>query len=441
MYLSAGALQGACVFFATETIYQQTNIMAHKNRWVDLALLGICTVAVTGLVLRTKIIFSIPFINYNNLLEGHSHFAFGGWVTLAIASLMVAELLPAGVSKKPVYTWLLGGMAASSWCTLAAFIGQGYGMLSIAVSAVFTGLTYIFAFVFVRHIIKYKPAAAVLLLAVSGLICLVLSSGGQIVIAYIFFSKTFNAILYRDALFTYLHFNYNGFFSLAILALIFNKKGAVISQGAIKNVYRFCVVLCCSIIPSLFLSYLWQNPNQWYRVMAVAGSFLLLLSLVLLIACGRTLRVMLSGAGFVTKLLMFLCLSSFMLKLLLQSFTIAPGIGNAIFGNRPVIMGFLHLVFLGFISPYILAGFTINGLLNASLKITRVALIVFAAGVICNEGLLVSQGLTTMLMHNGNVFSWLLWVAGILLFTATVLIAVARIKTKRSVKLQQAKTV
>jgi len=405
--------------------------MTNKNKWIDLALLGICTVALTGFVLRSKIVFELPFVNYNNLLEGHSHFAFGGWVTLALAALMINELLPGYYNKKPVYQWLLGCMAAGAWGTLIAFILEGYGMLSIIVSAFFICVTYIFTFIFIRDLLRQKPATPVLLLAISSLVFLVLSSAGPFVIMRIFFSKAFDAILYRDALFTYLHFQYNGFFSVAIFALLVNHAGQNISTGTKKSIFRFSVALCVSIIPSLFLSYLWQDPNQWLRIIAIAGCILLLLTLALLIAASRPLITVYRGESFVIKLLVLLSLGSFMLKLFLQSFTILPDIGNAIFGNRPVIMGFLHLVFLGFISPFILAHLTKKGLLNQAKKITRAALIVFAAGVVINESLLITQGLVTMFMPGSNIFPWLLWLAGIWLFTGTVLIAIARIRSRQ----------
>jgi hypothetical protein len=244
-------------------------------------------------------------------------------------------------------------------------------------------------------------------------------------------TRSFDAILYRDALFTYLHFQYNGFFSLAIFALLFNHIDKNIATSVRKNIYRFTVVLCASIIPSLFLSYLWQGPGQVFRIIAIGGSFLLLLSSFLFILSARSLQTTYTGECPVIRFLVFLSMGSFMLKIFLQSFTILPGIGNAIFGNRPIIMGFLHLVFLGFVTLFILAFFAKNGLLDIARRFTKIALVVFAVAVLFNIGLLVIQGLATMFVAGGTIFPLLLWTAAIFLFAGTLLIAIARIKARR----------
>jgi hypothetical protein len=405
--------------------------MTNKNKWVDLSILGLCIVAFSGVVLRSKIVFALPFINYNHLLEAHSHFTFGGWVTLVLMALMVYELLPAPFNKKPVYQWLLAGIAIIAWAMLMAFLVFGYSTLSTIFSTLFIFLTYIFGWVFIRDILKAKLGSVVSLLAISSVVCLIISSSGPLIIIYIFLTGSFEAILYRDALFTYLHFQYNGFFSLAVFALLFNHIGQNIAAGAKKNIYWFAVVLCTSIIPSLFLSYLWQDPNQLFRIIAYGGSFIIMLSFFLFILSARSLQVTYKEEIPVIRFLAFLSMSSFMLKTFLQSFTIFPLIGNAIFGNRPIIMGFLHLVFLGFVSLFVLAFFAKKGLLDSTQKFTKLALFVFAGAVILNETLLITQGLATMFIPGGTLLPWLLWVAGLLLFAGTILIAIARIQTRR----------
>src|SRR5271169_5615650 len=93
--------------------YTQNTIRFHK--WINLSILNLCIVALLGMVLRSKIVFSLPFINYNHLLEAHSHFTFGGWVTLVLMTLFIYELLPVSISKRPVYQWLLGSIAVCAW--------------------------------------------------------------------------------------------------------------------------------------------------------------------------------------------------------------------------------------------------------------------------------------------------------------------------------------
>src|SRR5580765_2064671 len=111
--------------------------MKNKKLWIDLSILNLCTVAFLGIALRSKILFSMPMINYANLLETHEHFAFGGWITLALMILMVYELLPGSLNNKPVYQRLLGGIALSSWCMLFTFYLEGNGSLSNLFSTIY----------------------------------------------------------------------------------------------------------------------------------------------------------------------------------------------------------------------------------------------------------------------------------------------------------------
>ncbi|MEP7170637.1 MAG: hypothetical protein ABI855_14800, partial [Bacteroidota bacterium] len=121
-------------------------------------------------------------------------------------------------------------------------------------------------------------------------------------------------------------------------------------------------------------------------------------------------------------------MSAFALKSFLQSFTIFPQVGNAVFGDRPVIIGFLHLVFLGFVTLFVLAYFAYKGELNIKNKFTRFTLVLFTLGVILNETILLGQGVGAMLIKSSHLFSWLLWVISIWLFISTILIAIARKK-------------
>jgi len=407
----------------------QNTIRSHK--WIDLSILNLCIVALLGMVLRSKIVFELPFINYNHLLDAHSHFTFGGWVTLILMTLFIYELLPVSLNNRHIYQWLLGGIVICAWGMLTTYLIWGYSSISMIFSLLFILLTYLFGSILIRDLLKSKLPSCVELLAVSSIVCLILSSSGVIIITYIYFTKSFDAIFYRDALFTYLHFQYNGFFTLAIFALLFNLIDKKISVKTKRNIYRFSLALCISIIPSLFLSYLWQDPNRWLRIIAIIGSILTLLSFYLFLISAFSLRFIYKEDKPVLRFLVFLSMGSFMLKIFLQSLTIFPLIGDAIFGNRPIIMGFLHLVFLGFVTLFVLAYFIKKDLLNIKIKWTGMAAIVFAVAVILNEVFLISQGFAAMFINGSSIFPWLLWSTGVLLFIGSVLIAIARIKTRR----------
>lgn len=401
------------------------------NKWFDLSIFNLSILAALGLVLRSKMVFALPFINYNHLLEAHSHFALGGWVTFVLMVVFTYELLPGDLNRRLAYHLLLGSIFICAWCMLLCFLIWGYSAISNLFTIFFILLNYAWSAIFLRDFLKTKAEFSVKWLAVFSILFLICSTSGLLIIAYIYYTKNFDAFLYRNALFTYLHFLYNGFFTLAILAILYKMIGQKISAKATKNIRWFSMAICASIIPSLFITYLWQDPNVWIRLIAVTGSLLLLFCFYLFLVTAVSLRSAYKEETPGTRFLILISLGSLMLKILLQSFTVFPAIGNAIFGNRPVIMGFLHMVFLGFVSLFVLAYFKRRGILNAERKMVNVAIYIFAIAVIINEVLLLTQGLASMLIAGSMVFSWFLWIAGIELFTGAVLLFLGRIQSRR----------
>ncbi len=404
--------------------------MKNIDRWIDILIFNFCVVALLGFTLRSKILFSIPFLDYNRLLDAHFHFAFGGWVTLALVVLMSSELLSAGIPQRR-YTLISGLVLASAWVLLIGSPLPANSIGASVVSTLFIVATYIFSGYFLKDFSKAKHSATVRLLAVSAIICLVLSSIGIFTLAYLFATKSLSAFGYRDSLYTYLHLQYNGFFTLAVFALLFNKLETILGAAAKKNAYLFSVALTASVIPSMFLTYLWRDPIEVYRVIAIAGSIMLLITFFLFIRLLLSAKDIYSGHSSFIRAVGALAMGAFGLKVFLQSFTLFPAVGNAVFGDRPVIIGFLHLVFLGFVTLFLIGWFAQNGFLNLKLSITKVALFVFISAVVLNEVVLMTQGLGAMFIKSSYIFPWLLWGLSIALFSGALLLGFARLRSKQ----------
>ncbi|MFI5186786.1 MAG: hypothetical protein ACHQF0_08685 [Chitinophagales bacterium] len=408
--------------------------MKNKNIWVDLSILNLCIVAFFGFILRSKILFSLPWINYLYLLDAHFHFAFGGWMTLALLSLFVQELLTEPFDKKPIYQWMLGGIVLSSWGSLLTpFLGNN-SFLGDFFSLLFIAVTYSFGFMILRDSYAIRINKTVRLLSTSAIVSLILSSAGPITLIWLQAIKSTNATLYRDASYVYLHFQYNGFFTLAVFSLLFLKLYPKISKKSQLNFYRFSVLLCFSIFPSLFLSFLWQEPSSFFRLIAITGSILVFASIVWFIVAAFPVLKFSKLVVPLGRNILFLSIGAFVLKMFLQSLTIFSSVGNAVFGDRPVIIGFLHLVFLGFVSPFILVYFMHKNFLNSKIKVTEYALIFFVSGIVCNETTLMLQGLGAIFLKSSYLFSWLLWGISFLLMTGAILIFIARMKSSTSLQ-------
>ena len=406
--------------------------MKNKKFWISLSLLNLCTVTLLGVILRSKALFELPAIDYNHLLNAHSHFAFGGWVTLTLMVLMVSSFLNQPQKILPRYQFIFLGIFASTWGLLLTLPFAGYNTFSSYISTLFIFITYIFCWIFIKNIRKANVNKTTLLLSMASVVCLVLSSGGSFMLAYLFSTKSLNAVLYRDALFSYLHLQYNGFFTLAVFALLFQKLESKLSAEVKKKMHRFSVLLVLSILPSMFLSYHWHDPSILFQIIAIAGSVLLLLSLGWFISLLRSMVDIYKSVSPTLKFVGVLSLGAFMLKMFLQSLTIITFVGNLVFGDRPIIMGFLHLVFLCFVTLFLLAYIAQTGGLNTEKKFTKVSLIVFALGVVVNEILLLTQGIGEMLIQGSAIFTWLLWGAGIWLSIGATLICIARFKNAKN---------
>ena len=105
------------------------------RKWLKVSLFNLMLVACIGVVLRYKIAYSLPFVDQKFLLEGHSHFAFAGWVTQALMALMVGVLSEqAGGNFFPRYRWMLYANLITAFGMLLSFPAEGYGAISIVFS-------------------------------------------------------------------------------------------------------------------------------------------------------------------------------------------------------------------------------------------------------------------------------------------------------------------
>jgi hypothetical protein len=399
--------------------------VSKRSFWLTLALINLSIVAFLGFSLRSKILFPLPFLDYGGLLSAHSHFAFAGWAGLALITLFIYDILPAACSQKQVYQWILTAIEISGLGMAFSFPFYGYNALTIALSTVYVIGVAVFAPVFIRDVVVNKVHKTVKLLSISAVLSLLMSFLGTIGLMYIIISRSGGSLLYRDSIYVFLHFQYNGFFTLSVFALFFNyilKKGMILQ----KAIWLFSLYLCLSVVPALFLSLLWHNNMSFYMFASIA-CVLVLASLVYLYRFLKDISGAQAFTSPVSRTFWVFSMVSFTLKMLLQVGTIFPQLGNAVYGDRPVIIGFLHLVFLGFITFFLFALLVENRYFILRGKQIILPFIIFSTGIIANELLLMLQGLGILLNTNNDIYKWLLWGAAIILFTGALSIALSRL--------------
>ena len=116
------------------------------RRWAFFSVLNLLILSLVGIILRYKIILPLPFVNQKNLLHAHSHFAFSGWVSMALFTAIVWVLSKHATLdlKKYERLFLLGQFA--SFGMLFTFPFFGYKLPSIFFSTVSVIFSYLFVY-------------------------------------------------------------------------------------------------------------------------------------------------------------------------------------------------------------------------------------------------------------------------------------------------------
>ena len=247
--------------------------MATNKTWINLGLLNLCVVALLGFTLRSKILFPLDFIDYRNILSAHGNFALSGWIGFVLLSLLVS-FLPAPFSMKRIYPILLFLIFILSWAMMFGYVFSGPSVISISFSFVYILITYVFAGVFIIDLFATQISRTIRMLGVLSMISLVLASAGSIALALMYLGIWNIRISYRDASYIFLHFQYNGFFSLGIGALflefIQNKTGAI--PLTLKKAASW---IALASFPSVFLSLLYYERMSYYLIGGISGAMLL----------------------------------------------------------------------------------------------------------------------------------------------------------------------
>lgn len=349
--------------------------------------LNLLLVSLAGLMLRSYAVFDFLPLNYKKLLHAHSHFAFGGWA-MPVLVWMIMNYFPE-VTKKISYHHLRNIVIMilfSAYGMLLSFPWEGYGAVSIA----FSTLSIIAGFYL--SIVLWKPSAGLnhktsIKFLRAGLFYFALSAIGPFATGPLVAMGKEGTDLYFNAIYFYLHFQYNGWFTFVILAVLYSileQKGR--KPNGTKTFFLFNV----SCIPAYFLSTLWSHPGTQFYFIGGVAALLQLTGLFFLFKDLRNFK----AVGFGSRL-MRISLFAFAIKNVLQFISSWPYIASLAYDNRNFIIAYLHLVLLGFVSLFAFAAVLLKEkeLLNTKLKI---AMHFFLFSFVTTEFLLVAQATTAL---------------------------------------------
>ncbi len=396
--------------------------MSFTHKWAKLALFNFLILASVGLLLRYKILFPLPVVDHKHLMHGHSHFAFAGWVSLALYIAIIYLLQPNEIEKKQ-FNRLLWIHQISSYGMLFTFPFMGYAAPSIAFSTLSILISYWFTFLVWRKIKNLTTISFEKKWLYAALICNIVSSAGTFALAYMMVNKILHQNWYFGAVYFYLHFQYNGWFLFTILGLLFVYLRKWMNALQIKRSNLFFQLLFITVIPAWFLSMLWMNVPTWMYYAAVAAAVVQLIAIYFFIQIlFENRKSILPGLHPMTKWLWIFSGLSFLLKIIMQALSSVQELNKYAFGIRPIVIGFLHLVLLGFVSLFMLGHFFQYRLLFLNKQQAKKGIWIFITGVLLNEFILMLQGIAAMNYSDIPYSNYMLLAAAFIMFSGLFLL-------------------
>ena len=362
--------------------------------WLKISLLNLCIVALLGVLMRYKIGFEFPYFEQKNLQHSHSHFAFAGWVSHTLMVLMV-YYLQTKIADFPgnKYEKLIIGNLICSYGMLVFFFIEGYGLYSISFSTASIIVSYIFGYQYLKDLklIDNKLLSKNWFKAAIGFN--VLSSLGTFYLAYMMASRNFVQDYYLSSVYYYLHFQYNGWFFFACMGLIYGFLNIQKSDHSFyKTTFKLFAIAC---VPAYFLSTLWLDLPVWlYVITIIAATIQVFAWFKFLTILIKTRRNALENYAPLLRYILFFVGFAMSTKLVLQLGSTIPFISQLAFGFRPIVIAYLHLIFLAIITLFMLFYVYANHLIIISKKI-KYGVLLFTIGVLLNEIVLAVQGIAS----------------------------------------------
>jgi len=360
-----------------------------KKSWLLCTFANFFIASLMGLLLRWMYVAPIEGVNFQFLMHGHSHVAMLGWVYMMLYCLIFYSFIPEKAHEKPIYNKLF-------WITEIAVIGmmidfpaQGYAFASILFSTLHIFCSYWFCYLVWKDTktISFpekkmlKTALFFMLLSTVGVWCLGPAVG--------LLGKA--SAFYQIAIQFFLHFQFNGWFQFAVLALFFKQAKLVFDEKKFSLIYNLFV---SATVLTLALPVSWYLSNPIFHWINTIGVMLQLVSAVLFIQAVRPqLKAFFSNLPALVKTVYGFALFSLSIKIIIQLVVLVPELAQVSHEIRNFVIGYIHLTMLGIITGFLFGlGFQ-NGFLNPKNGIQKWGMILFLIGFVATEILLFLQGI------------------------------------------------
>lgn len=360
-----------------------------KKSWLLSCFINFFIASVMGLLLRTMHVVPLDWVNYQFLLHGHSHVAMLGWVYMMLYALIFHFFLPKEAQQKTVYNKLF-------WITEIAVIGmmiyfpfQGYALFSIT----FSTLHILCSYYFCRLMWKDSQPKTIpeKLLLRTALFFMVLSTLGVWCLGPALGLLGKASAFYQIAIQFFLHFQFNGWFLFAVLALFFNQLNATVNEKQFRLFYNLLVV---STVFTLALPVSWFLTDPIFHWINILGVSLQLVAFLIFVKMMRPhFQLFFNSLKKMEKTVFSFALFCLGLKVGIQLVVIIPELAQVSHQIRNFVIGFIHLTMLGIITGFLFAIALKNSFLDPKNKFIQWGISLFLVGFVLTEALLFLQGL------------------------------------------------
>lgn len=395
-----------------------------KLNWVKICLFNLMIVAAFGVLMRYKIGFEFPFFEQKNLLLAHSNFALTGWISLLLMYLMIRVVKTqnedVAIAKFNVILFINFLTALGMMISLAI---QGHGIISYVFMVGSLLSNFLFVLLSIKTIFHLKGNESRKWF-LAALLFNALSVFGSLFIIYMMINNSLEQEQYLASMYWYLHFQYNGWFFFGSAGLFVNylQKNNVNLKGE-KSIFWMFAISC---IPTFGLSVLWLDlPLIIYLFVALMAVLQFYAWLNFLWKAHTTHYLKKSNIDWIGRLLVLSITICLTVKLGLQLGSTIPAISKFAFGFRPIVIAYLHLVFLAIFSVFLLTYIYIEKLLDFG-KVAKTGLVLFVIGVLMNELILGLQGLASINYSLVPLANEALIIISVLMLVSIVLMGTAK---------------
>ncbi|WP_062061445.1 hypothetical protein [Aquimarina longa] len=369
--------------------------MVYLKKHIHIALGYFVIIALLGIVLRLFTIVVVP-ANYRYIVHTHSHIALLGWVYTALTTLIYKIYLIKKVIPR-TYTVIFWSMQVTIIGMLITFPFMGYALFSIIFSTLFILASYWFVWLFISHTSKEQKRTLSYTYIRAALYYMVLSSIGPWALGVIMNTLGNTSIWYKIAIYFYLHFQYNGWYIVALFGVflyILEKSNILISKSKSNLLY---LSLQIGTLLSFFLSVLWTEPHTIFYILGGIGALFLIVAyyvlITIIIECYPRLYKYINSTE---RTLLKIVLVFLGLKIILQTISAIPYFSELAYSIIDFVIAYLHLTFLGIVSLCIFAFLSLLQLL----RLSKTSIVLFLIGFFGSEILIIYKGLAIWLQFS-----------------------------------------